>query len=180
LGGHGSEPGHQLLPFAPVAAPTQGLQVGLLSVAALAARDDVIDFQVDGPQAVATAPAISGQYLGAKTVRYAPSWAAVLIAGPLQLAEVEEVAEGVQVYGVGGADQVLQLDRMVGEQIVHPGREQQQTDEMRLVGVGQLAEAEVVEQIVGQSDLPAGALELAEVPKGDELLHTVTGLSPSG
>ena len=36
---------------------------------------------------------------------------------------------------------------------------------------GQLAKAEVVEQVVGQPDLFATALELAEVTEAEELFH---------
>ena len=42
---------------------------------------------------------------------------------------------------------------------------------MGLVGVGELTEAYVVQQIVGQLDLSAGALELAEITKSEKLVH---------
>ena len=42
---------------------------------------------------------------------------------------------------------------------------------MGLAGVGQLTETNVVQQIVGQLDLPAGALELAEIAKAEKFLH---------
>ena len=42
---------------------------------------------------------------------------------------------------------------------------------MGLVGVGKLTEPDVVQQIVGQLDLPAGARELAEIAKAETFLH---------
>jgi hypothetical protein len=61
---------------------------------------------------------------------------------------------------------------MVGQEVVHAGRKQQQAKQVGLLSVGELTEAEVVEQVVGHSDLPAGALELAEVAKAEELFHS--------
>ena len=49
---------------------------------------------------------------------------------------------------------------------------------MGLAGVGKLTETYVVQQIVGQLDLSAGALELAEIAKSEEFLHE--GLLPVG
>src|SRR5208282_6719130 len=72
----------------------------------------------------------------------------------------------------------LQLDGTVGQEIVHSRREQQQADQVRLLGVGKLTETYVVQQIVRQLDLSAGALELAEIPKSEKLLHG--GLSLAG
>ena len=42
---------------------------------------------------------------------------------------------------------------------------------MRLAGVGKLAKAQIVEQVIGQPDLFATALELAEVTEAEELFH---------
>src|SRR5208282_1755320 len=65
----------------------------------------------------------------------------------------------------------LQLDWTVGQQIVHSCGEQQQADQVSLASVGKLTEADVVQQIVGQLDLPAGALELAKIAKAETFLH---------
>ena len=42
---------------------------------------------------------------------------------------------------------------------------------MGLAGVGKLTEPNVIQQIGGQLDLPAGALELAEIAKAEEFLN---------
>ena len=42
---------------------------------------------------------------------------------------------------------------------------------MSFAGIGKLPEPYVIEQIVGQPDLSAAALELAKVAKRKELLH---------
>ena len=57
-------------------------------------------------------------------------------------------------------------------------REQEQADQVGLAGVRKLTEANVVQQIAGQLDLPAGALELEEVAKAEKFLHE--SLSPAG
>ncbi len=85
--------------------------------------------------------------------------------------EVDEVGERAQVQRLGRPDQPLQLDGTVGQEIVHSRREQQQADQVGLVGVGKLTETDVVQQIVGQLDLSAGALELAEITKAEKFLH---------
>ena len=42
---------------------------------------------------------------------------------------------------------------------------------MRFASVGKLAKAQVIEQVVGQPDLSATALKLAEVTEAEELFH---------
>ncbi len=42
---------------------------------------------------------------------------------------------------------------------------------MGLAGIGKLTEPNVVQKIVGQLDLPAGAFELAEIAKAETFLH---------
>ena len=86
--------------------------------------------------------------------------------------EVDEVRECAQLQGLGCPYEPFQLDGMVGQEVVHAGRKQQQAKQVGLLSVGELTEAEVVEQVVGHSDLPAGALELAEVAKTEELFHS--------
>src|SRR5208282_4995649 len=65
----------------------------------------------------------------------------------------------------------LQLDRTIGHEIVHSCGEQQQADQVSLASIRKLTEPDVVQQIVGQLDLPAGARELAEIAKAETFLH---------
>jgi hypothetical protein len=60
---------------------------------------------------------------------------------------------------------------MVGKQVVHSCGQQQQTDQVRLSGVRELAETNIVKQIVGQPDLPASSLELAKIAEAEILMH---------
>ena len=138
----------------------------------------MIHFKLDSPPASATASAVAHQYRRAYDVRHPPVGKAVLKARPFQHAEVDEVGECAQLQGLGSTYEPFQLDRTVGQQIVHVGGEQQQAEQVGLAGVGQLTEPEVVQQIVGQLDLRAGALELTEVAKAEKLLHD--GLSLAG
>jgi hypothetical protein len=50
-------------------------------------------------------------------------------------------------------DLFFNANRLIQQDVVHARRQQQQTDQMRLAGVGKLAKAQVVEQVIGQPDL---------------------------
>jgi len=102
----------------PVTAPAEDLQIRFFRFASLADGDDVIHLQVDSPRASATASAITHQHRRAQAVEHPPVRKAVLPDRLLGQAALEEVGKGTQLQRLGRPDELLQLDRTVGQQIV--------------------------------------------------------------
>src|ERR1700728_1634434 len=57
-----SDAGNQLLPFSPVAASAQGLQIAVVRIPSATQRNDVIDLEVPGTPAAAAASAVPDEY----------------------------------------------------------------------------------------------------------------------
>ena len=131
----------------------------------------MIDFEIDCGPAPAAPRAVAQQHLRPHGIGNPSLRRAVFVSRFVHLGEGDEVRKRAQVHRIRGPDELLQLYRVIGQDVVHARRQQQQTDQMRLAGVGKLAKAQVVEQVVGQPDLFATALELAEVAEAEELFH---------
>ncbi len=161
---------HQLFPFAPVTAAAEGLQVGFFRSAALAARNNVIDFQIPRAATPSAAGTITNHYRCTDGIRERPPCAAkprIII----NRDDADKVSQPADVDGFGRPDEPAQLGRPVGQHVVHPRCEQKQTKQMGFLGIAEAAEAFIIEEIAGQPDFAAGAFELAEITKPEVLVH---------